>query len=253
MQVNADITFLAAAASRTCFTTRAVRSVQRPENYVRCPTSSLNAQSLATDRVAIGVNDRGRVIVTGASAGIGEATALHLRELGFSVLAGIRNAEDAERLRGQGLTPIRLDVTAGEQLLLARITLGDQPLVGLVNNAGIMCCGPLEFVSIDDVRRQMEVNVIGQLAITQAFMDALRAGRGRIVNVGSLSGILATPITGPYVVSKFALEGFADVLRRELLTQGIDVVMVEPGAVKTPLLKRTRRSIEKSCATGHPS
>lgn len=167
------------------------------------------------------MNGRGRVIVTGASTGIGEATALHLRELGFSVLARVRRDEDAERLREQGLTPIRLDITVAEQPSAARAEIGDQPLAGLVNNAGITRSGPLEFVPVDDLRLQMEVNVIGQLAVTQALLDALRAGRGRIVNVGSISGRLATPITGPYVVSKFALEGMTDVPRRELLSQGI--------------------------------
>jgi NAD(P)-dependent dehydrogenase (short-subunit alcohol dehydrogenase family) len=136
------------------------------------------------------------------------------------VLAGVRRDEDAERLRAQGLTPIRLDVTVAEQLAAARAEIGDQPLAGLVNNAGITRSGPLEFVPVEDMRQQMEVNVIGQLAVTQAFIDPLRAGRGRIVNVGSLSGLLATPIIGPYVVSKFALEGMTDVLRRELLFAG---------------------------------
>jgi NAD(P)-dependent dehydrogenase (short-subunit alcohol dehydrogenase family) len=191
------------------------------------------------------MNGRGRVIVTGASTGIGEATALHLRELGFSVLAGVRRDEDAERLREQGLTPIRLDVTVAEQLSAARAEIGDQPLAGLVNNAGITRSGPLEFVPVDDMRQQMEVNVIGQLAVTQAFLDALRAGRGRIVNVGSISGLLATPITGPYVTSKFALEGMTDVLRRELISQGIDVVMVEPGGVKTPLMSKIGLGFEQ--------
>ena len=143
------------------------------------------------------MNGRGRVMVTGASTGIGEATALHLGELGFSVLAGVRRDEDAERLREQGLTPICLDVTVAEQLAAARAEIGDEPLAGLVNCAGITHSGPLEFVPVDDMRQQMEVNVIGQLAVTQAFLDALRAGRGRIVNLGSITGLLATPITGP--------------------------------------------------------
>lgn len=189
---------------------------------------------------------RGRVVVTGAASGIGEATARHLRDLGFSVLAGVRRDEDAERLRDQGLTPIILDVTVPEQLAAARAELGDQPLAGLVNNAGITCTGPLEFVPIEDLRQQLEVNVIGQLAVTQVFVDALRCGRGRIVNIGSISGLLAMPIVGPYVTSKFALEGMTDVLRRELQQQGIAVVMVEPGGVKTPIMSKITRTIEQA-------
>jgi NAD(P)-dependent dehydrogenase (short-subunit alcohol dehydrogenase family) len=200
----------------------------------------------------MGMNARGRVIVTGGSAGIGNATAQHLRELDFSVLVGVRRDEDFERVREQGLTPIRLDVTNTEQVAAARAEIGDHPLAGLVNNAGITRSGPLEFVPVEDMRQQMEVNLIGQLAVTQAFIDPLRAGRGRIVNVGSISGFLATPIMGPYVVSKFALVGMTDVLRRELLRQGIDVVMVEPGGVKTPLLSKIRLSFEQVFRDGPP-
>jgi NAD(P)-dependent dehydrogenase (short-subunit alcohol dehydrogenase family) len=194
----------------------------------------------------------GRVVVTGGSTGIGQSTALHLRELGFAVLAGVRRDEGADRLRDQGLTPIRLDVTDAEQLAAARAEIGDQPLAGLVNNAGIMCSGPLEFVSREVMREQLEVNVFGQLAVTQVFLDALRAGRGRIVNVGSISGLIATPIIGPYVISKFALEAMTDVLRRELLPQGVDVVIVEPGAVRTPLMSKATLGYEQVLRDGPP-
>jgi NAD(P)-dependent dehydrogenase (short-subunit alcohol dehydrogenase family) len=197
-------------------------------------------------------NGRGLVIVTGASSGIGEAIALHLREGGFSVLAGVRRDEDAERLRTRGLTPIRLDVTDPEQLAAARAEVGDRPLAGLVNNAGILRGGPLEFVPIDDLRRQLEVNVIGQVAVTQAFIGGLRAGRGRIVNVGSISGRLASPMIGPYVAAKFALEGLTDTLRRELALQGIEVIMIEPGGVKTPLLGKTSQWAEQLHGDGPP-
>jgi len=190
--------------------------------------------------------------VTGASTGIGHATALHLRDLGFSVLAGVRRDEDAERLRDHGVTPMRLDVTVAEQIAAVRAELGDQPLAGLVNNAGYTCSGPLEFVPVEDLRRQFDVNVVGQLAVIQTFLDALRAGRGRIVNIGSTAGLLATPITGPYVASKFALEGMTDVLRRELLLQGIKVVMVEPGGVKTPLIRKTGEEFERVHRDGSP-
>ncbi|KAA0100823.1 SDR family oxidoreductase [Mycolicibacterium sp. P1-18] len=198
------------------------------------------------------VNGRGRVIVTGASSGIGHATALHLRDLGFSVLAGVRREEDAERLRDHGVIPMRLDVTVAEQIAAARAQWGDQPLAGLVNNAGFTCSGPLEFVPVEELRRQFEVNVVGHLAVVQAFLDALRAGRGRIVNIGSTAGLLGTPITGPYVASKFALEGMTDVLRRELRPQGVDVVMIEPGGVKTPLIGKVGEDFERWHRDGPP-
>ena len=195
---------------------------------------------------------RGQVLVTGASTGIGQATALHLHSLGFSVLAGVRRDEDAVLLHC-GLTPIHLDVTRPEELTAARAELGDRPLAGLVNNAGITRCGPLEFVPIADLREQFEVNVIGQVAVIQAFIDALRAGRGRVVNIGSISGRLAPPIVGPYAAAKFALNAINDALRRELTTEGIEVIMIEPGSVKTPLKDKTSRMIESSSTAAHPS
>jgi NAD(P)-dependent dehydrogenase (short-subunit alcohol dehydrogenase family) len=194
----------------------------------------------------------GRVIVTGGSSGIGEATALHLARLGFSVFVGVRRQEDAERMRDCGLSPLFLDVTQPKQLSSARHEFGDQPLAGLVNNAGITRGGPLEFVPVEDLRAQLEVNVIGQLAVTQTFIDALRSGHGRIVNVGSIQGRLATPITGPYGASKFALEAITDTLRRELILQGINVIMVEPGGVKTPMMGKTTRWIDRVCRDGPP-
>ncbi len=195
---------------------------------------------------------RGQVLVTGASTGIGEATALHLHSLGFSVLAGVRRDEDAVRLRDCGLTPIHLDVTRPEVLTAARAELGDRPLAGLVNNAGITRGGPVEFVPIADLREQFEVNVIGQVAVIQAFIDALRTGRGRVVNIGSISGRLAPPIVGPYAAAKFALNALNDALRRELTLEGIEVIMIEPGSVKTPLKEKTSRMIERLFDGGPP-
>jgi NAD(P)-dependent dehydrogenase (short-subunit alcohol dehydrogenase family) len=122
-------------------------------------------------RSAVMPTDRGRVIVTGASTGIGEATALHLHQLGFSVLAGVRREQDAQRLRKHGLTPVQLDVTVPAQLAAARAEIGDGPLAGIVNNAGIVRGGPLEFVPIDGLREQLEVSVVGALAVTQAFLE----------------------------------------------------------------------------------
>jgi NAD(P)-dependent dehydrogenase (short-subunit alcohol dehydrogenase family) len=181
---------------------------------------------------------RGTVLVTGASTGIGEASVRHLLGLGFDVLAGVRKDEDAERLRGAGARSLKLDVTDKTTIDASRGELGDAPLAGLVNNAGIAISAPLEFVPIEELRNQLEVNVVGQVAVTQAFLPALRAGRGRIVNVSSIGGRIALPLAGPYNASKFALEGISDALRRELRAQGIEVSVVEPGGIKTPIWQK---------------
>jgi NAD(P)-dependent dehydrogenase (short-subunit alcohol dehydrogenase family) len=178
---------------------------------------------------------KGTVLVTGASTGIGEATVLHLRGLGFSPIAAVRKDEDAERLEGQGLRTTRIDVTDADQIAAARDALGDEPLAGLVNNAGIAVAAPLEFLPIDRLRQQLEINLIGQAAVTQAFLPALRRGRGRIVNVSSIGGRVGLPLVGAYNASKFGLEGLSDSLRRELRPHGVDVILIEPGGVKTPI------------------
>ena len=121
-----------------------------------------------------------------------------------------------------------------------RRALARAPLVGLVNNAGVAIPGPLEFVPLDQLREQLEVNVIGQLAVTQAFLPQLRQAGGRIVNIGSIDGKVATPLLGPYAASKFALEGFSDALRRELRPWGIQVTVIEPGAIKTKIWEKGR-------------
>jgi NAD(P)-dependent dehydrogenase (short-subunit alcohol dehydrogenase family) len=180
----------------------------------------------------------GTVLVTGASSGIGEATALHLAELGFDVVAAVRKDEDAERLAARGVRTVRLDICDADSIAAAQAELGDGPLAGLVNNAGIAVAAPLEFLPLDQLRHQLEVNVVGQLAVTQRFLPALRAGRGRIVNVSSIGGRVALPLVGAYHASKFALEAISDTLRRELLSQGVDVVVIEPGGVKTPIWRK---------------
>ena len=180
----------------------------------------------------------GTVLVTGASTGIGEATVQHLRELGFDPIAAVRKDEDAERLAGQGFRTTRIDVTDAEQIAAAREALGDEPLAGLVNNAGIAVAAPLEFLPIDRLRQQLEINLIGQVAVTQAFLPALRRARGRIVNVSSIGGRVGLPLVGAYNASKFGLEGLSDSLRRELRGQGVDVILIEPGGVKTPIWKK---------------
>jgi NAD(P)-dependent dehydrogenase (short-subunit alcohol dehydrogenase family) len=197
----------------------------------------------------------GTVVVTGASTGIGEATALHLDELGFDVRAGVRKEADAERLAGAGsdrLQPLMLDVTDQASIDAARDELGDLPLAGLVNNAGIAVSAPLEFVPIDELRRQLEVNVIGQVAVTQALLPALRKARGRIVNISSIGGRIALPLAGPYAASKFALEAISDSLRREVGRFGIDVSIVEPGGVKTPIWERGTKTANEMLADAPP-
>jgi NAD(P)-dependent dehydrogenase (short-subunit alcohol dehydrogenase family) len=181
-------------------------------------------------------------LVTGASSGIGRATALLLDRNGFQVFAGVRRSEHGEILRRQAserLTPILLDLTDPNSIESAVRSvadkLGDRALAGLVNNAGIDIAGPLETSSIAGVRSQFEVNVIGLLAVTQAFLPLLRQGRGRVVNIGSVLGRLAIPFMGAYSASKFALEGLTDAFRIELRPWGVHVSLIEPGPVATPL------------------
>jgi NAD(P)-dependent dehydrogenase (short-subunit alcohol dehydrogenase family) len=183
-------------------------------------------------------------VVTGASSGIGEATALRLADAGFAVFAGVRREEDAERLRSRGVPPVRLDVRDAAQVAAAaeevRGALGPAGLVALVNNAGVVVPGALEVVPLGLFREQLEVNVIGQLAVIQAFLPLLRETGGRIVNIGSIDGRVATPLLGPYVASKFALEGMSDALRRELRPWGIQVTVIEPGAIRTGIWEKGR-------------
>jgi NAD(P)-dependent dehydrogenase (short-subunit alcohol dehydrogenase family) len=192
------------------------------------------------------------VLVTGASSGIGEATALHLRELGFDAVGAVRKDEDADRLRAAGLRAVRLDVTDRGSIAAAREAVGDGSLTGLVNNAGMAVAAPLEFLPLDQLRDQLEVNLIGQLAVTQEFLPALRAGRGRIVNVSSIGGRVALPLVGAYNMSKFGLEAMSDSLRRELRGQGVDVVVIEPGGVKTPIWKKGNERAEGLLAGAPP-
>src|SRR5215216_3148674 len=183
----------------------------------------------------------GTVLVTGASTGIGEATVLHLKTLGFDAIGAVREDEDAERLAGRGIPTVRIDVTDAERIAAARDELGDAPLAGLVNNAGIAVAAPLEFLPMDKLRQQLEINLIGQAAVTQAFLPALRCGRGRIVMVSSIGGRVALPLVSAYNASKFGLEGMSESLRRELRSHGVDVILVEPGGVKTPIWNKAEQ------------
>ena len=188
----------------------------------------------------------GAVVITGASTGIGKACALHLDELGFRVFAGIRKAADGEALKQRAstlLVPIRLDISDETEIAHATRNvleaLRGEGLAGLVNNAGIVVGGALEFLPLDALRHQMEVNVVGQIAVTQAFLPALRKARGRIVNMGSVSGLISGPFTGAYSASKFALEALTDSLRMELQPWKIHVSIVEPGFIATPLIEKS--------------
>jgi len=194
----------------------------------------------------------GIAIVTGASSGIGEATALHLRDLGFDVHAGVRRDEDAQRLAGLGLQPLKLDVTDPDSIAAAATSISGRPVAALVNNAGIAVSAPLELVPIDQLRNQMEINFIGQVAVTQALLPALRSARGRIVNVSSIGGRIALPLAGPYAASKFALEAATDSLRRELRHLGVKVIAVEPGGVKTPIWDKGSETADSMLAAAPP-
>lgn len=182
------------------------------------------------------------VVVTGSATGIGAATARELARAGFQVFGTVRRPEDGERLRGHGVTPVLMDVTDTEAVARARDTvvkaLSGAPLFGLVNNAGIAVAGPLEVLPLEELRRAFEVNVVGVVAVTQAFLPELRRSRGRIVNISSVSGTIAAPLAGPYAASKFALEAISDSLRRELVPAGIKVIVVQPGSIKTPIWEK---------------
>lgn len=187
------------------------------------------------------------IVVTGASTGIGYGCVEELTSAGFHVYATVRKPADAERLTqqfGDKVTPLMLDVTdpasvkaAAEQVAVAS---QGEPLAGLVNNAGVAVAGPLLHLPVEEFRQQIEVNLIGVLTVTQAFAPLLQAGAtggqpGRIVNISSVGGKNANPFMGPYCASKFAVEGFSESLRRELLLLGIDVIVIAPGAVATPI------------------
>jgi len=173
-------------------------------------------------------------VVTGASSGIGLASALRLSRAGWRVFGGVRTAADADLLRERGVEPVELDVTDATQIAAAAAAVGPE-LHGLVDNAGIAIAAPLELVPLDELRRQLEVNVVGQVAVLQALLPALRRARGRVVLMGSIGGRSALPFLGPYAASKHALEAFADVLRIELAPWDILVSIVEPASVKTAI------------------
>lgn len=191
------------------------------------------------------IASKGAVVVTGASTGIGKTCVLHLDKLGFQVFAGVRKEADGEALKRQAssrLTPVFLDITDTASIAsvadIVGTAIGDIGLVGLVNNAGIAVVSPLEFLPITELRHQLEVNAIAQIAVIQEFLPLLRQSKGRIVNIGSIIGKMAMPFLGTNSASKFAMEAFTDVLRMELQPWGISVSIVEPGYVATPIWEK---------------
>lgn len=191
------------------------------------------------------------VLITGASSGIGLACAQAFDARGWRVFAGVRRPEDADRLRAllsAASQPVLLDVTAEAQVVAARDAVaratGAHGLQGLVNNAGIALAGPLEYFPPEALQQQLEVNVVGVQRVTRAFLPLIRRGKGRIVQVSSISGRFVYPFMGPYAASKFALEGLSDALRRELAAWNIPVILVEPASIRTPIWEKSLRQAE---------
>ncbi|HEX3735556.1 MAG TPA: SDR family NAD(P)-dependent oxidoreductase [Solirubrobacterales bacterium] len=204
------------------------------------------------------------VLVTGASTGIGRATALWLDSAGWRVFAGVRREEDAEALRQAGselISPLILDITDASQIAAAAERTGSEAgggLEGLVNNAGVAIPSPLETIPVEDFRRQIEVNLTGHVAVTQAMLPLLRASAvplspnasprnhaGRIVFISSIGGRIAFPLTGAYHAAKFGIEAVGDVFRQELRPWGISVSIVEPGSIDTPIWDRGERTADE--------
>ncbi len=199
---------------------------------------------------------REAVVVTGASSGIGADVVSLLAHAGFLAFAGVRSDADAARVATlhEHVRPLRLDVTDAASVDEAAQTVAasGHVLRALVGNAGIAVAGPLEFLPVDELRRQFEINVFGAVAVAQAFLPQLRASRGRLVFVGSISGRLSVPFIAPYSASKFALRALADAMRVELAPAGIAVSLVEPGSVKTPIWQKGRDSREALLASLPP-
>ncbi|MBW4447032.1 MAG: SDR family oxidoreductase [Spirirestis rafaelensis WJT71-NPBG6] len=199
------------------------------------------------------------VLITGTSSGLGRATALLLDQQGYLVFAGVRTEKDAESLKqaaSGNLTPIIMDITKAEQIQSASefvsLAVGDEGLFALINNATGVVYGPLECIAVDDIRWNFEVGVIGQIAVTQAFLPMLRKAKGRIINISAICGRLAIPYFGLLSASKFALEALTDTLRMELRSSGIDVLSIIPGSFNTEVYKKVEASYDKTLANMSP-
>ncbi len=197
--------------------------------------------------MTVSTETRDLVVVTGASTGIGAATALELARRGFHVLAGVRRDSDRKSLRAEGVEPVILDITDPDHVaaLAARVERGPGPLRALVNNAGVPGAGPVEVMPLSEWRRVFEVNLFGHVAVTQALLPALVRGEGRVVNISSLNGRISMAGYGPYAASKFAMEAMSDALRNELAPHGVRVVVVEPGGVRTEMSRAGLASLSR--------
>jgi NAD(P)-dependent dehydrogenase (short-subunit alcohol dehydrogenase family) len=202
------------------------------------------------------------VLITGAAGGVGSALVERLEELGWSVFAGVRSAEAGLGLaeRGRAVTPIVFDLRDDESILDARneiaYTLRERGLAGLnalVNNAGLVVTAPVELVTREALRRQFEVNVFGTVAVTQAFLPLVRAGKGRVINVSGAAASVALPMLGPIAASKAALESLSDALRMELRHQGVDVSIITPGLMQTDLHPKALSAGEQDGYAGTPA
>ncbi|MEL6791343.1 MAG: SDR family oxidoreductase [Pseudomonadota bacterium] len=199
------------------------------------------------------------VLVTGASSGIGEATAVYLAHKGFRVFAAARRAAALETLSGMGagrIHPVTLDVTDEASIAEATATIAEEaggPLYGLVNNAGVAVAGPVEQVPGEEWRRQFETNVIGLVQMTQAILPQMRAAnQGRIINIGSVAGRIVAPFMGPYGASKHAVEGVTDALRRELVGTGLRVSLIRPGFINTHFGEQEQDSLARYMGEDSP-
>jgi NAD(P)-dependent dehydrogenase (short-subunit alcohol dehydrogenase family) len=205
------------------------------------------------------------VLITGGSSGLGYAAALRMAQKDWRVFASVRKPQDGERLRsasGGHVTPVFFDLTDEKAIAAAAgevsQEVGSAGLNALVNNAALMVQGPLEYIPLDEVRREFEINVFGQLAVTQAFLPLIRqakaaGGKARIIFIGSLIAKMAVAFFSPVCASKFAMEAFADALRLELHKFGIDVVKVHPGTIATPAVDKAKQDAEAMLAALPPA
>jgi NAD(P)-dependent dehydrogenase (short-subunit alcohol dehydrogenase family) len=194
------------------------------------------------------------VLVTGASRGIGQAAARRLAAAGWDVIAGVRRLADADSLVADTagrVRAVRLDITSAEDIVALDDVLPER-LDAVVNNAGVAVGGPLEGLPLEDLRHQLEVNVVGQVAVTQAVLPRIRAATGRVIFVSSVSGLVATPMLGAYVASKYALEGLADAMRLELHSWGIPVIVVEPSQTDTDMWRTANDEVDRAEARLRP-
>jgi NAD(P)-dependent dehydrogenase (short-subunit alcohol dehydrogenase family) len=205
-------------------------------------------------------NESGAVVVTGASSGIGRATVLYLDKKGYRVFAGVRKQADAKSLAEEGsdqLTPITIDVTKDRSIKAAkdkvRKAVGKDGLVGLVNNAGVGDGGPVETMDLDVLRNVLEVNLVGQVAVTQAFLPLIRKVPGTIVFIASIGGRIASPFMSPYNTSKFAVEALGESLRQEVAPWSIDVTVIEPGSIDTPIWEKGAQTIDEQMSKLSPA